>query len=147
MIDVARELAADPERWRHLIRAAGDGERVSERLLLTEDVEVWLICWEDGHDTGFHDHDRSGGAVVVVDGAVREERLVVGGPASSQVVEAGGSFSFDASDIHRVVHAEGEPAVTIHAYSPPLHAMGAYEVGEGGRLRRTPLSATTSLSA
>ena len=25
-----------------------------------------------------------------------------------------------ASDIHRVLHAGGEPAVTIHAYSPPL---------------------------
>jgi hypothetical protein len=37
--------------------------------------------------------------------------------------------------------------VTIHAYSPPLDSMGAYEVTDEGRLRRTRLSADTSLSA
>ena len=122
-------------------------DRYSERLLLTADHEIWLIHWEAGHDTGFHDHDRSGGHVMVVSGAVCEERLVVGGPPSSRVVRAGESFTFDPADIHRVTHVEGEPAVTIHVYSPPLHAMGAYEVTEEGRLRRTPLSAETSLSA
>jgi predicted metal-dependent enzyme (double-stranded beta helix superfamily) len=122
-------------------------ERYSERLLLTADIEIWLIHWEAGHDTGFHDHDRSGGTVVVLEGAVREDRLVVGGPPSTRVVSAGESFTFDPADIHRVTHVAGAPAVTIHAYSPPLHAMGAYEVTGEGRLRRTRLSAETSLSA
>ena len=122
-------------------------ERHSERLLLTADVEIWLIHWEAGHDTGFHDHDRSGGTVVVLEGAVREDRLVVGGPPSTRVVQAGESFTFEPADIHRVRHVSGSPAVTIHAYSPPLHAMGAYEVTDEGRLRRTPLGAETSLSA
>ena len=63
------------------------------------------------------------------------------------MVRAGESFSFEPQDIHRVTHVDGAPAVTIHVYSPPLHAMGAYEVTEEGRLRRTPLSAETSLSA
>ena len=122
-------------------------DRFSQQLLLTEELEVWLIHWEPGHDTGFHDHERSGGTVMVVSGAVREDRLVVGGPASTRIVRAGESFSFEPADIHRVVHVEGSPAVTIHAYSPPLHAMGAYEVTDEGRLRRTPISAETSLSA
>jgi predicted metal-dependent enzyme (double-stranded beta helix superfamily) len=122
-------------------------ERHSERLVLTDELEVWLIHWEPGHDTGFHDHDRSGGTVVVLEGAVREDRLVVGGPPSTRVVSAGQSFTFEPADIHRVTHVSGAPAVTIHAYSPPLHAMGAYEVTDEGRLRRTPLSAETSLSA
>jgi hypothetical protein len=56
-------------------------ERYSERLLLTSDLEIWMIHGEAGHDTGFHDHDRSGGTIVVVRGAVREDRLVVDGPA------------------------------------------------------------------
>ena len=81
---------------------------------------------------------------MVVSGAVCEERLVVGGPLT---VRAGESFTFEPADIHRVTHVEGEPAVTIHVYSPPLSAMGAYEVTDEGRLRRTPLSADTSLSA
>jgi quercetin dioxygenase-like cupin family protein len=122
-------------------------ERFSRQLVLTEDLEVWLIHWEAGHDTGFHDHDRSGGTVVVVEGAVREDRLVVGGPPTTRVVHAGESFTFEPADIHRVTHVAGEPAVTIHAYSPPLHAMGAYDVTDEGRLRRTPLSAATVLSA
>jgi len=122
-------------------------DRHSERLLLTADMEIWLIHWEQGHDTGFHDHDRSGGTVLVVSGAVREDRLVVGGPPSTRVVRAGEPFSFEPADIHRVAHVEGAPAVTIHVYSPPLHSMGAYEVTDEGRLRRTSLSAETSLSA
>jgi predicted metal-dependent enzyme (double-stranded beta helix superfamily) len=146
MIEIAQAIAQDPDRWRPLVRAA-DGERVSEQLLLTEDVEVWLICWEPGHDTGFHDHDRSGGAVAVAQGAVREERLVVGGPPSSRVVGEGGTFTFEATDIHRVAYEDGEPAVTVHVYSPPLHAMGAYEVTGEGRLLRTAIGPATSLSA
>jgi quercetin dioxygenase-like cupin family protein len=122
-------------------------ERYSERLVLTTDLEVWMIHWEAGHDTGFHDHDRSGGQVLVVSGAVREDRLVVGGAPVTRIYRAGDSFSFDPSDIHRVLHVEGEPAVTIHAYSPPLDSMGAYEVTDEGRLRRTRLTADTSLSA
>jgi hypothetical protein len=39
-----------------------------------------------------------------------------------------------------VSHAGGEPAVTIHAYSPPLWRMGAYEVLASGVLRRWSLS-------
>jgi quercetin dioxygenase-like cupin family protein len=122
-------------------------DRFSRQLLLSDELEVWLIHWEAGHDTGFHDHDRSGGTVVVLEGSVREDRLVVGGPPSTRVVHAGESFGFEPSDIHRMVHVVGEPAVTIHAYSPPLQAMGAYEVSDEGRLRRTSMSAETSLSA
>jgi hypothetical protein len=38
--------------------------------------------------------------------------------------------------IHRVLHAGDGPAVTIHAYSPPLRRMGAYRVGANGELER-----------
>ena len=74
-----RALAADPARWRHLVRH-DPRERVYEELLRDDHLAVWLICWMEDHDTGFHDHDLSAGAVAVVDGAVREDRLLVGGP-------------------------------------------------------------------
>jgi hypothetical protein len=45
-------------------------------------------------------------------------------------------LAFEASDIHRVSHETGEPAVTIHAYSPPLQRTGAYVFDPGGALRR-----------
>jgi hypothetical protein len=40
--------------------------------------------------------------------------------------------------IHSVGHAAGEPAITIHAYSPPLGEVGQYRAGEGGVLERHP---------
>jgi predicted metal-dependent enzyme (double-stranded beta helix superfamily) len=92
------------------------------------------------HDTGYHDHDLSSGAVAVTAGAVREERLVLGGPPAARTVSAGGSFTFGPADIHRVSHAGSQPAVTLHAYSPPLWRMGSYELLPTGELRRWSLS-------
>jgi predicted metal-dependent enzyme (double-stranded beta helix superfamily) len=133
------DLMARPETWAHLV--AHDPEQRRYALLRRDDeVEVWLICWMRDHDTGFHDHDLSAGAVGVVAGAVREDRLALGGGTVSREVAAGGTFTFSASDIHRVLHAGDEPAVTIHAYSPPLWRMGAYEVAETGELRRHSVS-------
>jgi len=36
-----------------------------------------------------------------------------------------------------VGNTEPTPAVSVHAYSPPLTAMSYYAVEPGGRLRRT----------
>jgi hypothetical protein len=37
-------------------------------------------------------------------------------------------------------HAGGGPAVSLHAYSPPLWRMGAYAIGSSGVLTRTSVS-------
>ena len=136
---LVQELAAQPERWRHLVTHRPD-ERTYAELHRDEHVAIWLICWMNDHDTGYHDHDLSAGAVAVVAGRVREERLVLGGGTADRECGAGEAFSFAASDIHRVRHAGDEPAVTIHAYSPPLWRMGAYEVAPTGELRRHSVS-------
>lgn len=133
------ELADRPELWIHLVKHDST-QRVYEELLSDEHVTAWLICWMDEHDTGFHDHDVSAGAVAVVSGAVREERLAIEGPPRQGVFRAGASFHFSAADIHRVSHAGSDPAVTLHVYSPPLLRMGAYVVGEDGVLARHPMS-------
>ena len=137
--DLVGRLAADPRRWSALVRH-DSAQRVFEPVLDLPDVEAWLICWMPGHDTGFHDHDLSSGAVTVVSGSVREERLHVGAPVTAKVYGQGETFDFTASDIHRVVHAGDAPAVTLHAYSPRLRRMGAYAVTDGGALQRHPLS-------
>ena len=136
---LVRELAADRSKWEHLVRHSREHREYVE-LHRDDDVAVWLICWMDEHDTGFHDHDLSGGAVAVAEGAVAEDRLALGGPPVTRVAQAGESFHFTAADIHRVRHCGDEPAVTIHAYSPPLWRMGAYEILPGGELRRHSLS-------
>jgi hypothetical protein len=51
-----------------------------------------------------------------------------------------------AGDIHRVAHAAGSPAITIHAYSPPLEQVGTYLVDDDGRLRRLSTSPETVLA-
>jgi predicted metal-dependent enzyme (double-stranded beta helix superfamily) len=136
---VVARLAADRDRWAHLVRH-DPTQRLYEELHRDDDLAVWLICWMDDHDTGFHDHDLSSGAVAVVAGTVAEDRLVLGGAPVTREFSAGGTFTFSAADIHRVRHVGAAPAVTIHAYSPPLWRMGAYEILPGGELRRHALS-------
>ena len=139
LTELVERLAAAHERWRHLVQHRPDA-RTYDELHRDDEVAVWLICWMNDHDTGFHDHDLSAGALTVVRGKIREERLVLGGSPVSRTLSAGQTLGFSASDIHRVSHAGGEPAVTLHAYSPPLWRMGAYEVLPGGELRRHALS-------
>jgi predicted metal-dependent enzyme (double-stranded beta helix superfamily) len=136
---LVRELAERPGEWAGFVEHRPDA-RTYHELHRDEHVGIWLICWMDDHDTGYHDHDLSSGAVAVTAGAVREERLVLGGAPAARTISAGDAFTFGAADIHRVSHAGAEPAVTIHAYSPPLWRMGAYEVLPTGELRRWSLS-------
>ena len=49
--------------------------------------------------------------------------------------------------IHRVLHAGDGPAVTIHAYSPPLRRTGAYRIGPDGVLERESQSFEVELRA
>ena len=57
----------------------------------------------------------------------------------------GETFTIEASEIHRVVHVGDEPALTVHAYSPPLTRMGAYMVEDDGTLTRHSVSHETEL--
>ena len=58
---------------------------------------------------------------------------------------AGDAFGFEATVVHRVTHPGGAPAVSIHAYSPPLRSMGSYVVEPTGALRRHALRAHEEL--
>lgn len=143
---IVRDVAADPSRWRPLVHHDPDQRHFS---LLSRDaeVEVWVVSWMPGHDTGFHDHDESAAAILIVDGEVRDQRLAVGRANLEQRYGAGEAFAVRPSDIHRVQHAGAAPSVTIHAYSPPLGRMGQYEVGPDGTLRRHAQDAREELRA
>ncbi len=138
------DLAGAPELWIDLVKHDAK-QRHYEEIFSDEHLTAWLICWMEDHDTGFHDHDISCGAVAVVSGCVREERLTLDGTYGERLVRAGETFNFSASDIHRVRHAGSGPAVTLHVYSPPLLSMGAYVVGEDGRLERHAVPASEEL--
>jgi len=131
---LALELAADADTWAPLVRH-DPNQRTFAPLDAGPHAGAWLICWMPGHDTGFHDHDHSSGAVTVVSGQVREERIGEGFQVTGHTYGAGDVFSFVKGDIHRMLHAGDGPAVSIHVYSPKLEIMGAYAFGKTGMQR------------
>jgi len=131
----AMALAESPERWHHLVRHSDD-MRVYEQIWDDEGVNAWVICWSEDQDTGFHDHDESAAGIAVVSGSVREDRLTLSGQPVSREIGPGTTFTLPPVAIHRVLHAGTGPAVTIHAYSPPLRRTGAYRVADDGTLER-----------
>jgi len=131
-------LANDPARWREFVTFSSP-TRHFVSLHRDEYVDVWLLCWNRGDDTGWHDHDISSGAVRVVRGAVKESSPRMGGEPAVHVVPAGGSFSFGPEHIHRLAGGD-EHAVSIHAYSPPLWRLGQYSIDADGVMRRESVS-------
>jgi hypothetical protein len=132
-------IGADPSIWRELVNLDAEHRHYAQ-LWRDDHVDIWVISWMNGHDTGFHDHDLSSGAVAVVEGELVEERMALGGPPRRRAYGAGETFGFDASHVHRMHQASGGPAVSIHAYSPPLWRMGTYLIEPDGTLRRTSIS-------
>lgn len=130
---LARAAAAGQD-WAALVQYR-PGERWYHRLERGDDHEVWLLSWLPGQRTGFHDHCGSAGAFAVVHGELREYT-----PASSRAAgmprgadfTAGRVRSFGPAHVHEVVNASAGPAVSVHAYSPPLAGMRRYELTGGG---------------
>ncbi len=138
LVALVDELAGEPDRWcEHVLFVGGQRHYVS--LYRDEYVDVWLLCWRPGDDTGWHDHDISSGAVRVVRGAVRESNPRIGGEPAVRVLPEGSSFSFGPEYIHRLA-GEDNLAVSIHAYSPPLWRLGQYSIDDDGILRRGSVS-------
>jgi rhodanese-related sulfurtransferase/mannose-6-phosphate isomerase-like protein (cupin superfamily) len=95
-----------------------------ERLYLGSDYDIWVISWLPGQSTGFHDHGDSSGAFVLATGALEEHRP--GEPA--HVINPGETCAFGPGYAHDVRNVSLAPAISIHAYSPPLTEMNEYEM-------------------
>ncbi|MFJ9839622.1 cysteine dioxygenase [Kitasatospora sp. NPDC101155] len=132
---IVRELAEQPEQWIHLVRLSTE-ERWYQRLVAEDDHEVWLISWLPGQSTGFHDHGGSRGAFTVALGELEE--LSLGGPEQGLLIRrvpAGTTRAFGPEYVHDVRNTASGPAVTLHAYSPPLSSMAHYDLRAGGLVR------------
>ena len=112
--------AAGDRRWAHVHRDAH--------------LDVWVIAWTAGSDTGWHDHDASAGAFSVMAGQVTERRPRLDGTHRVRTFASGGA-SFGPEHVHRI-SGDAPLSVSVHAYSPPLRRMGHYELGDDGTLRR-----------
>lgn len=142
---LATALRAEEDLWRPQVRFDED-ERFYTQLYRDPNVDIWLICWIAGQATGYHDHDRSSGGVVVCDGVLCEDYFLRGEDGlireETRMHDVGGVFTFDATYIHGVRHPGGERsgATSIHCYSPALWRMGHYEPDERGVLRRVAVT-------
>jgi hypothetical protein len=135
-------VAGSPGRWASLVRF-DPARRWYRRLELAEDYEIWLLSWLPGQETGFHDHGNAVGAFTVAQGELRERAATPGRPqVTSRVVAAGQVRSFGRQHVHDVSNACARPALSIHAYSPPLAAMRRYAMtGSGLVLTATEVAA------
>lgn len=141
--DLSHAIAAERSLWQAHVRLS-EAERHYVQLYRDPNVDVWLICWTGGQETGYHDHDRSQGSVVVCDGVLFEDffRREEDGWIRERTNrhDVGGQFDFDSTYIHGVRYADGRPAVSVHCYSPALWRMGHYEPDEHGVLRRVAMT-------
>jgi predicted metal-dependent enzyme (double-stranded beta helix superfamily) len=140
---LAHAIADDEPLWRPYEQHTDD-VRFYRQLYRDPNLDVWLICWTHRQDTGYHDHDRSSGAVRVCSGTLCEDffQRDEDGWIRERTREhaAGGSFDFDSTYIHGVRNPEHEPATSIHVYSPALWRMGHYEPDDRGVLRRVAMT-------
>jgi predicted metal-dependent enzyme (double-stranded beta helix superfamily) len=123
------EVPIDPDR-RWYRKLSDDGA-----------VDIWLIGWATGQATELHDHGRSLGALTVVSGVLAEYRWAPHrGGIRARRLGAGRSQGFRLGHVHDVVNPGTGPAVSVHAYSPPLTTMSYYEFdpdARGLRMLRT----------
>jgi predicted metal-dependent enzyme (double-stranded beta helix superfamily) len=128
-------IAGEQGLWRPYVRL-DPHERYTVLLHRREQLDVWLLCWLDVQETGFHDHDRSAGALHVCEGTLVEDVLRFNSSSSlgtaRRRLHAGTSRGFGVGHVHGVRHLGPEPATSIHVYSPALRGMGHYELGGGG---------------
>jgi hypothetical protein len=143
----ATDRAADDVlsgRCDHLLPPGGvpTTERWFTRIQGDDEIDIWLISWVPGQATELHDHGGSLGALTVLTGSLDEFRWD-GDQLRLRRLDAGDQAGFPLGWVHDVVWAPvastaaAGPALSVHAYSPPLTAMSYYEVTHRNTLRRT----------
>jgi quercetin dioxygenase-like cupin family protein len=134
LVELTIRLANEPapaDRDRGVFRpstAPGpDDPAWSVPLLVTAEVEAWLLGWPAGLVTPVHDHGRATVAVTVVEGSLSEECLdpTIWTTGRRTTWRAGASTLFPAGHVHVLGAAGDRPAVAVHAWSGPA--------GSGGR--------------
>jgi rhodanese-related sulfurtransferase len=119
---------ASSDGWLDRVQLRAD-RRWYERLYHSPAYDLWAISWMPGQSTGFHDHGASSGAFVLASGILEEHRV----GDRTRVIHPGQPCAFGPDYTHDVRNASLAPAISIHAYSPPLDEMNEYEL-DGSQL-------------
>ena len=127
----------------HLLLPQAGADRWWTRLHGSAHADLWLLSWLPGHATDLHDHGDSAAAFTVLRGRLDEVRL---DRRHHQIASprAVGSSTWIAPGVAHDVRASGaEPAVSLHAYSPPLTRMTYWAADAAGVLRPTRTVSTS----
>ena len=124
--DVVRAVASAPHVFTDLI-VDDEVNRWWLLLFQTDNFEVRILGWEHEQRSDWHDHGGSSGAFVVTQGTLFESyRAADNVSIATRTYGVGDHGSFGPEHVHDVVHVSGKPAVSIHAYSPPLSGLTTY---------------------
>ena len=137
LADLVRVLAGGAAVWCRDL-PSHPSLRTSLRLLATEECDVWLLRWPPGTGVSPHDHGCSSGAFTVVSGELAEVRWDAE-VRYERSVSPGQVVSIEAGIVHDVLARGTSPALSIHAYSPPLSSMGFYDMAGQALLVRQPV--------
>jgi quercetin dioxygenase-like cupin family protein len=106
-------------------------QRWHKRIYRDRRMDVWLISWLPTQGTQLHDHGGSSGSFTVLSGSLTEAVVAGGRTSVDHERSAGQSVGFGAHYVHDVRNLSDEPAVSVHAYSPPLTSMTYYDMADG----------------
>ncbi len=135
LTELAGSYAADPTLWQDALRVPAPGEDRFWTLLDSDgQVDIWLLSWLPGHSTDLHDHGDSSAAFAVARGTLSEVRVDPDGHRIVHERGVGGTTWVAPGVVHDVHGAGDGPAVSVHAYSPPLSRMNYYAQDAAGRL-------------
>jgi rhodanese-related sulfurtransferase len=132
---VTTTLASRRDLWSDLVVRDPD-VRWYLPLHRSSSCDVWLLAWERGQDTDWHDHGGSSGSFAVAEGSLTEQYRVPSGRLSRRRLAEGQAVAFGPGHVHDVAHGGHGSATSIHAYSPPLVAMTYYTATDYGLIAR-----------
>jgi hypothetical protein len=129
LLRTARLFASDP----HLSSLVDhqSAERRWVELDSSPYLQIWLLSWPVGTDTGWHDHGESAGAFLTVAGTLCEQTLP-GRRRVDRTLVAGEGRSFGPNHVHNVVNIGPGVALSVHLYTPRLASTTRYAVTPAG---------------
>jgi predicted metal-dependent enzyme (double-stranded beta helix superfamily) len=133
-MEFSRFVATEAAAGRYPYVEYTQDQRWHQRLYRDRRVDVWLISWLPSQGTELHDHGGSAGAFTVLSGELAEAVYRPRGGLRQLARPAGDSVGFGPRYVHDVRNLGDRPAVSVHAYSPPLTAMTFYDLEPDGGL-------------
>jgi quercetin dioxygenase-like cupin family protein len=130
LLDLTRFYASEVHTGAYPFIDFDPDDRWHQRIYRDRRMDVWLISWLPTQRTELHDHGGSSGSFTVLSGTLTE--TVVSNRAIRDSERGpGDAVAFGPHYVHDVRNASAAPAVSVHAYSPPLTTMTYYDLADG----------------